>query len=129
MARHRACRATHHPRDDHARVLERLAQALDRVAAELRELVEEQHPVVRECSGVSLDGCGTHLPESGRRPECPGIRSGSYWPVPKLRSLGAPSAGQARFGVTGRSRRPLPRLPRAALVPPGRADGRMRSAR
>ena len=24
------------------------AQALDRVAAELRELVEEQHPVVRE---------------------------------------------------------------------------------
>jgi hypothetical protein len=27
--------------------LKRLAQALDRVSAELRELVEEQHPVVQ----------------------------------------------------------------------------------
>src|SRR4029450_2943209 len=59
----------------------------------------------------------------------PGIRSGNYWPVPKLRSLGAAIRGQARFGVTGRWRRPLPRLPRAALVPPVRADGRTRSAR
>jgi hypothetical protein len=40
----------HHPRHDHTPVLERLAQALDRVAAELRELVEEQHPMVRQCS-------------------------------------------------------------------------------
>jgi hypothetical protein len=40
----------HHPRDDHAPVLERLSQAFDRVAAELRELVEEQHPVVRQRS-------------------------------------------------------------------------------
>jgi hypothetical protein len=37
--------------------------------------------------------------------------------------------GQARFGVTGRSRRPLPRLPHAAPVPPVRTDGRTRSAR
>ena len=29
------------------------AQALDHLAAELGELVEEQHPVVRECSGMS----------------------------------------------------------------------------
>ena len=40
------------PGDDHAPV-ERLAQALDRVAAELRELVEEQHPVVGEGSRMS----------------------------------------------------------------------------
>jgi hypothetical protein len=33
-----------------ARSATRLAQALDRVAAELRELVEEQHPMVRQCS-------------------------------------------------------------------------------
>jgi hypothetical protein len=32
------------------RVLERLAQALDHVAPELRELVEKQHTVVRQCS-------------------------------------------------------------------------------
>jgi hypothetical protein len=31
-------------------VLERLAQALDRVPAERRELVEEQHTVARQCS-------------------------------------------------------------------------------
>jgi len=31
-------------------VLQRLAQALDRVVAELRELDEEQHPVARQCS-------------------------------------------------------------------------------
>jgi hypothetical protein len=45
----------HHPRDDHAPVLERLAQALDRVAAELRELVEEQHPVVAEGAPMYLE--------------------------------------------------------------------------
>jgi hypothetical protein len=39
-----------HPRDDHTPVLQRLARALDRVSAELRELIEEQHPVVRQCS-------------------------------------------------------------------------------
>jgi hypothetical protein len=39
---------TQHPPDDHAPVLERLTQTLDRVAAELGELVEEQHPVVGE---------------------------------------------------------------------------------
>jgi len=32
------------------------AQALDRIAAELRELVEEQHPVVRERSRMYLEG-------------------------------------------------------------------------
>jgi 7-keto-8-aminopelargonate synthetase-like enzyme len=34
------------------------AQALDRVAAELRELVEEQHPVVRQCAGIYPEGSG-----------------------------------------------------------------------
>jgi hypothetical protein len=34
------------------------AQALDRVAAELRELVEEQHPVVRERAGIYPEGSG-----------------------------------------------------------------------
>jgi hypothetical protein len=43
----------HNPRDDHASVLQRLPQALDRVSAELRELVEEQHPVVRQDSIMS----------------------------------------------------------------------------
>ena len=38
-------------------------------------------------------------------------------------------AGRASFGATGRSRRPLPRPPRAVLAPPLRADGRTRSAR
>ena len=38
----------HHPRDDDATVLEGLTQPFDRVAAELRELVQEQHPVVGE---------------------------------------------------------------------------------
>jgi hypothetical protein len=45
----------HHPRDDHAPVLERLAEPFDRVAAELGELVEEQDTVVRQCSGMSPD--------------------------------------------------------------------------
>jgi hypothetical protein len=45
-ARSRARRATHHPGDLDATVLERLAQALDRVAAKLGELVEEQDTVV-----------------------------------------------------------------------------------
>jgi hypothetical protein len=40
---------THHPGEHDAPDLERLAQALDRVSAELRELVEEQHRVVRQC--------------------------------------------------------------------------------
>jgi hypothetical protein len=47
----------------------------------------------------------------------------------RCKSRARTSGGEARFGVTGRSRRPLPRLPRAALVPPVRADGRTRSAR
>jgi hypothetical protein len=34
------------------------AQALDRVAAELRELVEEQHPVVPEGSQMYPEGSG-----------------------------------------------------------------------
>ena len=42
-------------RSEHPHGLERLAQALDRVAAELRELVEEQPPVVRECSRMYMD--------------------------------------------------------------------------
>jgi hypothetical protein len=37
-------------------VLERLTQTLDRVAAELRELVEEQHPVVPQGVTMFLDG-------------------------------------------------------------------------
>ena len=80
---------------------------------------------------MSLDGAelARQIQDVRLGHECPRIRSGSYWPVPKLRSLGATIRGQARFGVTGRSRRPLPRLPRAALVPPVRADGRTRSAR
>jgi hypothetical protein len=41
---------------EHPHVLERLTQAFDRVSAELRELVEEQHPVVREWSRMYLDG-------------------------------------------------------------------------
>jgi hypothetical protein len=53
------------------------------------QLVEEEHAPVRECSEMSLDGWGPYLAESARRPECLGIRSGSFWPVPKLRSLGA----------------------------------------
>src|SRR2546429_7935252 len=40
-----------------------------------------------------------------------------------------PHRGQVRFEVTGRSRRPLPPLPRAALLPPVRAVGPTRSAR
>jgi hypothetical protein len=44
------------PRDDHLPVLERLTQTLDRVAAELRELVEEQHPVVPQGVTMFLDG-------------------------------------------------------------------------
>ena len=43
----------HHPRDDHAPVLERLTQTFDRVAAELGELVEEQDTVVRQGSSMS----------------------------------------------------------------------------
>ena len=38
----------HRARDDDATVLEGLAEPLERVAAELRELVEEQHAMVRE---------------------------------------------------------------------------------
>ena len=45
-----------HERRPTPRDLELLTQALDSVAAELRELVEEQHPVVRRCSGMSPDG-------------------------------------------------------------------------
>jgi hypothetical protein len=41
---------------EHANVLRRLAQALDRVSAELRELVKGTAPVVRERSAMSLDG-------------------------------------------------------------------------
>jgi hypothetical protein len=48
-------RATHHPRDEDAPVLERLTQTLDRVAAELGELVQEQDTVVGECSAMYLD--------------------------------------------------------------------------
>jgi hypothetical protein len=47
-ARRRTRTTIHHPRHDDAPILERLAQALDRVAAELRELVEEQRPLVRQ---------------------------------------------------------------------------------
>ena len=46
-----------------------------------------------------------------------------------VRDFPLTGADLATFGVTGRSRRPLPRLLRAALVPPVRADGRTRSAR
>jgi hypothetical protein len=42
---------------DHAAVLQRLAQALDRVSTELRELVEEQHPVVQQGSIMYLEEC------------------------------------------------------------------------
>jgi hypothetical protein len=51
--------------------------------------------VVGQCSGMSLDGCGPRPPEQdvGLGHECPRIRSGSYWPVPKLRSLGATIRG------------------------------------
>jgi hypothetical protein len=41
--------------------LQRLAQALDRVSAELRELVEEQHPVVHQCSQMSPEFTDGHL--------------------------------------------------------------------
>ena len=44
------------------RLDERLAQALDRVAAELPELVEEQHPVVRQCSRMSLETSSLSVP-------------------------------------------------------------------
>jgi hypothetical protein len=54
-ARRRARTTIRHPRDDHSPVLERLTQTLDRVAAELRELVEEQHPVVPQGVTVFLD--------------------------------------------------------------------------
>ena len=40
--------------DDLPTVLERLVQPLDRIATELCELVEEQHPVMRECSECPL---------------------------------------------------------------------------
>jgi hypothetical protein len=49
------------PRDDHTPVLERLTQTFDRVAAELRELVEEQHTVVRQRSQMSPEFTGGHL--------------------------------------------------------------------
>jgi hypothetical protein len=41
------------PRDHDATVLQRLPQSLDRVATELRQLVEEQDAVVREYSDMS----------------------------------------------------------------------------
>jgi hypothetical protein len=44
------------PRDDYPRVLERLTQTLDRIPAELGELVEEQDTVVPEGSQMYLDG-------------------------------------------------------------------------
>ena len=37
-------------------VLQPLAEAHDRVSAELRELVEEQHPVVPKGAAIYLDG-------------------------------------------------------------------------
>ena len=45
-------------RDHHPAVLERLAQTLDGVAAELGELVQEQHAVVRERSRMYLEAAG-----------------------------------------------------------------------
>ena len=47
-----------HPRDDDATVLEGLTETLDRVATELRELVQEEHSVVREGARMYLDGLG-----------------------------------------------------------------------
>jgi hypothetical protein len=57
--RRRACTTIHHPRDDHAPILERLAQDLDRVAAEPCEVIEEQHPVVPERDAITPDGTVT----------------------------------------------------------------------
>ena len=74
---------------------------------------------------------GTQTRRRSRGPES-GITPGELTPTLWTCAHRDPrnsGAAQARFGVTGRSRRPLPRLPRAVLVPPVRADGRTRSAR
>src|SRR5512132_2807800 len=86
----------------------------------------------RQAPFVSLDGCGPRPPESRTSAWAVNVPGSEAVATGTSRSCAAwarPSGGQPRFGVTGRSRRPLPRLPRAALVPLVRADGRTRSAR
>ena len=46
---------TDRPRDDHPSILERLAQPFDRIAAELREFIEEQDAMERQRSRMYTD--------------------------------------------------------------------------
>ena len=55
------------PRHDHTAVLQRLAQTLERVPAELRELVEEQHAVVRERDLSGTQERGAAAEQAGER--------------------------------------------------------------
>ena len=50
---------TDRPRDDHPSTLERLAKPFDRIAAELREFIEEQDAMVRQRSRMYPDALFT----------------------------------------------------------------------
>ena len=98
-------------------------------------LLSESGGVARSASVIAALGCASVAPmsrpgpPSGLRRRQIALPESARWSSRSCATWARPSAGRARFGVTGRSRRPLPRLPRAALVPPVRADGRTRSAR
>jgi hypothetical protein len=98
----------HHPRDDHAAVLERLSQAFDRVAAELRELVEEQHPVVQQGSIMYLEALLLRT-RSPVRSALPGLSR-----FRQVVEMGAVEVHHPQIGVAGKparwpgSNNPLP---------------------
>ena len=94
-----------HPRHHDAAVLERLAEGLHRIAPELRQLVEEQDPVMRERDLPRPDEAG---PPTEERRQGDGVMRRPEWPRPhqpsrvqhaghgmKLRDLQGLSPGKA----------------------------------
>ena len=104
------------PRDPHAALLERLAQRLERGPRELRQLVEEQHAVLREARLARGRRRRRRRPGPAAEIEWCGARNGR-------RCTSGVGAEHARRRC-GRASPPAPRR----SVSGGRIDGRRRAA-